>query len=282
MSTAPDRLATERTFIRPGDRRRLPDFAEIVRYQHLLRALIVRDLKVRYKQTALGVVWVVVQPFVAMVVFTVVLHRAVGVPSEEGIPYPIFTYSGLIFWQYFSESVQRSSRSLVANQVLITKVYFPRMIPPLAGVVSPVIDLLVSFAVLVGMLFWYGITPTLFVFTLPLLMVAVLVCGTAVGVGLAAVNVEYRDIGHAVPVVLQLWMFLTPVFYATSAIGDSLQVLEWVNPIANILPAIRAGLIGADGPDAARFAVSMTLTLVLLVVALMYFERVQRSFADDI
>jgi len=216
------------------------------------------------------------------VVFTIVLHRGVGVASEPGIPYPIYTFSGLIIWQYFSEALQRSSRSLTANNVLVTKVYFPRLVAPLSGILFPLLDLAIAFVVLVGMMIYYdfGISWTI-VLVVPL-VVATLMTAAAFGVGLAAMNVEYRDIGQAVPVSLQLWMFLTPVFYAASSITGPLKALDWVNPMSNILQAFRWSVIGTDPPDLWPSVTSAALTLIILVCMLRYFERMQRSFADAI
>lgn len=273
---------TERVVIEPSRTRAFPSLSEALQYRELLKALVARDLKIRYKQTLLGLVWVVAQPFFAMVVFTIVLHRAVGIPSEEGIPYPIYTFSGLIFWQYFSESIARSSRSLVLNQVLVTKVFFPRIIAPLSGVVSPIIDLGCAFGVLIGMMVWYGTAPGWGIVLLPVLVVSISFCASAVGVGLGAMNVRYRDVGQAVSALLQLWMFLTPVFYATTELGTSLRFLDWINPMANLLPAIRSVLIGSQGPDVWPFICSMGIFALLFVAASHYFERVQRSFADSI
>lgn len=255
-------------------------FSEIWRHRELLVALTMRDVRVRYKQTALGLAWAVLQPFVAMVVFSVVLNGAAGVQSEPGVPYPIFAYSGLVVWFYFADALNRASRSLVTNNLLVSKVYFPRLIAPISGVVAPLLDFAMAFVILIGLMLFYRVGLSWTLLITPLILLAAVLCAAAFGVWLAALNVEYRDIGYAIPLLLQLWLFLTPVVYPASSVHGVLHVVFALNPMASIVVAFRWAMLGHGSVDLALLVPSLLVLAIVLVAGLLYFRRVERTFAD--
>lgn len=251
----------------------------------LLYFLVWRDLKARYKQTLLGVLWIVLQPVFTMVVFSLLFGKLLNVPSG-GVPYPIFAYAGLLPWNYFAASLNRSSLGLVANSHLITKIYFPRLTIPISGVLSGLVDFGVAFLVLVALMVYYGIAPTSRVVLLPaLLLLAVL---TALGFGLwfSALNARYRDVNHMIPILIQLWMYLTPVIYSVTLIPEQFRWLMALNPMAAVVEGFRWALLGeqvADvGPPGALFFVSTAIALLVLVSGVVFFRTTERSFADII
>ena len=255
---------------------------ELWQFRELLGMLTMRDVKIRYKQTALGMGWAIIQPFFAMVVFSVVLNQNAGVSSAPGVPYPVYVFSGLVVWYYFAESISRASRSLVTNNMLVSKVYFPRLIAPLSGVAAPIIDFFISMAILIGLMLYYGVELSWsIVWVFPLLLASML-CAAAFGIWLAALNVEYRDIGYAIPLVVQLWMFLTPVVYAVSDIHGALLVIYSLNPMAGIITAFRVAVLQSGTVDWGVFGSSMIVLLIVLVTGIWYFRRVERTFADAI
>lgn len=252
-------------------------------YRELLYFLTWRDLKVRYKQTLLGVLWVVLQPLMMTLVFTIFLGLLVRVPSD-GTPYPLFVYAGLLPWTFFSGAVAGGGASLVGNAHLVTKVYFPRMLVPFAAVAGRLADFSVAFVILVGLMAYYGVAPTWrSLLILPLAALATLFA-TGCGLLLAALNVRYRDIGIVLPVVIQLWMYVSPVVYPSRLVFDRLGRWGWVyslNPLVGILDSFRAALFG--GPlNRVALGLSVVVTLALLVYAAFFFRRVERTFADVI
>lgn len=255
---------------------------EVLDNLELLRSLTMRDVIIRYKQTILGMAWAVLQPLMAMVVFALVLNGAAGVRSEPGVPYPIFSYAGLLVWLYFSEGVNRASKSLVTNSLLVTKVYFPRLVAPLSGVLAPLVDFAIAFVILLGLMAYYGThlswTLTLVV---PFLLIAI-VCATAFGIWLAALNVEYRDVGYAVPLALQLAMFLTPVVYPAQHVHGALRVIYAINPMATVVAGFRWAILGSAAPDWDLALPSMLVLAFVFVTGVMYFRRTERTFADAI
>ena len=284
MITRKPSPATSRvmTIIEPGADWRLIGLREIWQFRELLRVLTTRDVKVRYKQTVLGIGWAIFQPFVAMVVFTVVLNGAAGVKSEPGLPYPVFTYSGLIIWLYFSDAISRASTSLVTNKTLVSKVYFPRLIAPLSGVAAPVLDFGIAFTILIALMQWYGVAITwTMVLAIPLLFGAML-CAAAFGIWLAALNVEYRDIGYAVPLAVQLGLFLTPVVYSPANVHGPLRIVYALNPMAGIVMAFRWAVLHHGTVDWGLFATSTVVLVAVLVTGVFFFRRVERTFADAI
>jgi lipopolysaccharide transport system permease protein len=250
-------------------------------YRELLYFLAWRDVKVRYRQTALGVAWVVLQPMLAMLVFSVFFGRLAGMPSE-GVPYPVFAFCALLPWQLFAHALTESSASLVANQNLVTKVYFPRLIIPLAPVLAGLLDFLIAFGILVGMLAYYGITPTPLVWTLPLFLLLAITLAIGVGLWLAALNTRYRDVRYTIPFLTQIWLFATPIAYPSSLVPEPWRPWYGLNPMAGVVDGFRWVLLGAGGPPGGLLAVSAVVALVILVSGVYYFRRTERTFADTI
>jgi lipopolysaccharide transport system permease protein len=252
---------------------------DLWQYRELLYFLIWRDVKVRYKQTALGAAWAIIQPFFTMVVFSVVFGRLAKIPSD-GLPYPIFAYCALLPWQLFSHALTESGNSLVANERLITKVYFPRLVIPLSAVVAGLVDFGIAFVILLVMMAYYGVTPTVAVFTLPLFLLLAL--GTALGVGLwlSALNVQYRDVRHTIPFLTQFWLFATPIAYPSSLVPEPWRSFLGLNPMAGVVEGFRWALLGTARAPGLILVVSVAAVLALLVSGLYYFRRMERIFAD--
>lgn len=252
-------------------------------YRELLYFLIWRDIKVRYKQSVLGILWIVIQPVITIVVFSLLFGRLLGVPSGD-VPYPIFLYSAMLPWQYFANALTRSSNNLVDSANLITKVYFPRLVIPIGGVLSGLVDFGVAFLVLAALMVYYRIVPTAAVLFLPgFLLLAVL---TALGFGmwLSALNVRYRDIKHLVPFIVQTWMYLTPVIYSSTLIPEQYRWLLALNPMTGVVEGFRWALLGNYlqdvQPPGALFPISAAITLVVLISGFYMFRSTERTFAD--
>lgn len=257
------------------------DLSAIYRYRELLYFLVWRDVKVRYKQAAIGAAWAVLQPLLTMVVFTVIFGYFAKMPSD-GLPYPVFAYVALLPWNYFSQAISRSGVSVVSNAGLISKVYFPRLIVPLAGAVSPLVDFAITFVILLGMLGWYGIMPTWGILALPAFMVLAMATAVAVCLFLSALNVQYRDVGHAIPFLVQFWMYASPVVYPVSIIPEKWRALYSLNPMVGVIEGFRWALLGKEQPDFGVMAVSALVVVVLLAGGTVYFRRMERTFADVI
>ena len=256
-------------------------FRELWEYRELLYLLVWRDVKVRYKQTALGVAWAVIQPLLTMAIFTIIFGRLANLPSD-GVPYPVFAYCALLPWQLFAFALTESSGSVVAHQGLVTKVYFPRLIMPMAAVSVGLADFLCSLAVLLGLMLYYGITPTLTILTLPLWTAFAIAAALSVGLWLSALNVRYRDIRYTVPFLTQIWLYATPVAYALSLIPARWQTLYAINPMVGVVEGFRWALLGKPGAPAGAVVVSAIAVVVSLVGGLFYFRRTERTFADVI
>ena len=248
-------------------------------YRELIFFMTWRDLKVRYKQTLLGASWAILQPFLTMVVFSIFFGNLAKVPSD-GVPYPIFSYTALIPWTLFSKALQDASRSLVSNSHMITKVYFPRMVLPLSSVLAGVVDFLIAFVVLLGMMFFYKIPPTANVWLLPLFLLMALVTAVGVGLWLSALNVLFRDINYVLPFLTQFWMYLTPIAYPTSLIPSEWQIFYALNPMTGVVDGFRWALLGTGEPPGITMLVSSIVAVVLLISGLFYFRRMERLFAD--
>jgi lipopolysaccharide transport system permease protein len=252
-------------------------------YRELLYFLVWRDIKVRYKQAALGVMWIILQPVASMIVFSLLFGSLLNVPSGE-VPYPIFAFVALLPWNYFSSSITRSSTSLVGNAHLITKVYFPRLIIPISGVLSGIVDFLVAFGVLFILMAIYGIAPTARILLLPGFLFLALLTALGFSLWLSALNVRYRDVQQLVPFMVQLWMYVTPVVYGTTLIPERFRWLLALNPMTGVVEGFRWALLGEQLADAQApglfFAVSVLITLLVLVTGAMYFRRTERTFAD--
>jgi len=269
------------TVIRPAPRWPHLDVPELWHYRELLLRLAWRDVSVRYKQTSIGVAWAILQPFLTMVAFTLVFGKFADFPSK-GIPYPIFVYSALLPWTYFAASVAQSSGSLVSNRSLVTKVYFPRILLPLAGVTVPFVDFLLAFVVLFGMIVWFAIWPSLAIILAPLFLLMALVTALGVGLFLSAVNVRYRDVPYAIPFLIQIWLYFSGVVYAISALPERWQWVLALNPMTAVINGFQWGVVDTAPPELGKTLVSIASMLVMFVVGLWYFRRSEPRFADTI
>ena len=238
-----------------------------------------RDISVRYKQTVLGAAWAIIQPFSTMIVFSLFFGRLAQIPSD-GVPYPVFSYAALLPWQYFATAMTISSNSLVGSSNLLSKVYFPRLVIPLASVLPPAIDFAIAFLVLVGMMFYYGITLIWNLLWLPAFLLLALVTALGVGLWLSAMNVQYRDIRYALPFLVQFWMFISPVVYPSSMVPEPWRALYGINPMAGVIEGFRWALLGTDSSLGLETAVSALVALILLISGIFYFRRMERTFAD--
>ena len=254
-------------------------------YRELLYFLVWRDLKVRYKQTLLGVGWIILQPIISMVIFSFLFGGLLDVPSG-GVPYPIFVYSGLLPWNYFANSLNRSSTSLVNNQNLITKVYFPRLVVPMSGVLSGLVDFFVSFIVLIGLMIVFNFYPTPNAIYLPAFLLLAIISALGFGLWVSALNVRYRDVNYITPFLIQIWMYITPVIYPVTIIPERFRFLLALNPMTGVVEGFRWALLGeqlADvQPPGFVFLFSIGVSLLVLVSGAIYFRYTERRFADII
>ena len=248
-------------------------------YRELLYFLVWRDVKVRYKQTALGAAWAILQPVMTMVVFSVFFGRLAKVPSD-GIPYPVFAFAALLPWQLFAYALSESSNSLVSNQNLITKVYFPRLVIPMSAVLAGLVDFAVAFVILLVMMRYYGIVPTAAIALLPLFVLLAVATALAVGLWLSALNVKYRDVRYTIPFLTQFWLFATPVAYPSTLVPERWRALYGLNPMAGVVEGFRWALLGKSQGPGPLLAVSVGAVVVLLVGGLIYFRRMESTFAD--
>ena len=257
------------------------DLRSIYRYRELLYFLVWRDVKVRYKQASIGTAWAILQPLMTMLIFTMVFGYFAKMPSD-GLPYPIFAYTALLPWNYFAQAINLSSGSVVRNAALVNKVYFPRLITPIAATITPLVDFAVAFVILMGMMPWYGITPTWGVVTLPLFLLLALLTALAVCLFLSALNVQYRDVGYAIPFLVQFWMYASPVVYSIRSVPEKWRALYSLNPMVGVIEGFRWALLGKEHPDFAAMTVSTLAILALLFGGLVYFRRMEQTFADVI
>jgi lipopolysaccharide transport system permease protein len=257
------------------------DFREIWHYRELLYFLAWRDLRVRYKQTVIGAAWAILQPFLTMVVFSVIFGQLVGVPSD-GVPYPIFSYVALLPWTFFAGALNRSSTSLTYDVSLISKVYFPRLILPFASVLSLLVDLGIAFVILLGMMLFYGIVPGRAVLMLPLLLLLAFLTAFGVGLWLSALNVKYRDIAYIIPFLSQFWLFMTPVAYPSTIIPSGWRFLYNLNPMVGVVEGFRWALLGQQNVPTGLLLLSTVVVLILFIGGLFFFRRIEHEFADVI
>jgi lipopolysaccharide transport system permease protein len=265
--------------IRPSAGWRALNLTELWRYRELLWFLALRDIKLRYKQTGLGVAWAVLQPLFTTLVFTIFFGNLGKMPSDD-LPYPLFVLTALLPWQLFSYALAQASNSLVHEQRLITKVYFPRLAVPLASVLSGLVDFAVTFVMVLALMVWFQVPLTWALLAVPLLVLFALAAALAVGLWLAALNVRYRDVRYTIPFLTQLWLFLTPVAYPSSLVPAEWRPLYGLNPMAGVVEAFRWALLGTDGVDGGLLTVSAGMVVVLLAGGLFYFRRLERTFAD--
>ena len=254
---------------------------DLWQYRELAFFLTWRDISVRYKQTVLGALWAIIQPFMTMLVFTVFFGRLGKIPSD-GLPYPIFAYCALLPWQLFANALTEAGNSLVASQALITKVYFPRLVIPIAATFAGLLDFAIAFALLLGMMLYYRIAPTAAVWTLPLLLLLALVSAVGVGLWLSALNVRYRDVRYTIPFLTQFWLFATPIAYPSSMVPERWRALYGLNPMAGVVEGFRWALLGTGHAPGPLLAVSALTAGALLVGGLFYFRRMERTFADTV
>ena len=255
--------------------------AELWSFRELMFFLVWRDIKVRYKQTALGVSWAVIQPLLTMVVFSLFFGKLGKMPSD-GIPYPIFSFAALVPWTLFSNGLTQATASVVASSNLIKKVYFPRLIIPTATVLAGVIDFFIAFVVLMIMMLVYGITPTVNSIWLPAFLALTVIASLAVSVWLSALNVKYRDIKYIVPFMSQIWLFLTPIAYSASLLNEPWRTIYSLNPMVGVVEGFRWALLGADTPPNYSTLVSALVSVILLWTGALYFRKVEKGFADII
>lgn len=273
-------LIDQKTIIKPAKGWVSINWRELWRFRELFYIFTWRDIKVRYKQTVVGVGWVVFQPIIMMVIFTLFFGILAKIPSQ-GAPYPIFVYTGLLFWNYFSAALTNSSNSLVESQEIIKKVYFPRIILPITSTLAGLIDLIISFGVLLILMAFYHYPPHFVGLLLaPLLMILTFLLAVGLGLLLSSINIKYRDVRHALPFFIQLMLFLTPVIYPPSIVPVRFQWLLMLNPMAGIIEAARAGIIGNNPINWQGLGISTLIIVFLIFLGLYYFKRTERFFAD--
>ncbi|MDI6693628.1 MAG: ABC transporter permease [Anaerolineales bacterium] len=288
-STAPSQPQEMVLFLRPSRGWAALNLKELWHFRELIYFLTWRDVKVRYKQTALGAAWAILQPFLTMVVFTIFFGRLAKVPSDN-VPYPIFSYTALLPWGLFTKALTDAGRSLVANRAMITKIYFPRLAIPIASVLGGLVDFALAFVVLIGMMLYYNFAPgsdyhiavTPALATLPLFLLLSVVTALGVGLWLSALNVLYRDINYVLPFITQFWLFITPVAYPASMVPGRWQLLYALNPMAGVVEGFRWALLGTQSAPGPILAVSTTIAILILVTGLFYFRRMERTFADTV
>ncbi len=274
------KVAEKLTVIKPT-RGWLPiDFQELWRYRDVAFVLAIRDIKVRYKQTFFGAAWAIIQPFFMMVIFTICFGKAVKIPTEN-IPYPIFSYSGLLLWQYFSQAIMQSGNSLNASVNLITKIYFPRILIPVSATLAGLLDYFIAALVLIGMMLFYHYSISFSLLFVPVVLFITWMLATGVGLWLSALNVEYRDIRYTIPFIVQIWMFISPVIYPSSLLGKY-QWISFVNPMGGLINTHRLAFLHSQVLDFRPFLISIGITLVIFVSGLYYFKRVEKGFADKL
>ncbi len=264
--------------IRPPRRWVPVDFNELWEYRELLYFFTWRDVKLRYKQTGLGIAWAIIQPLFLMVVFSLFFGGLAKIPSD-GVPYPLFSLAALLPWTLFAEGMTRSTISMVSNAGIMTKVYFPRLIMPVASIMSPFVDFCVAFCILMLMMVYYGFVPTINVIFLPLLVVFAMMTSLAVGLWLSALNVKYRDFQYTVPFLIQIWMFASPVVYPASMVPQQFRFLYALNPMTGVIEGFRWALLGTNPPTTMIF-ISLGVVIVLLISGVFYFRRMEQYFAD--
>ncbi len=255
------------------------DLAEMWDYRELLYFLVWRDVKVRYKQTALGAAWAILQPLLTMVVFSLFFGKLGGIPSDD-LPYPIFSYAALVPWTFFATGLTNCTNSLVGSQNLLKKIYFPRLLLPLASVTAGIVDFVLAFTVLLVMMGFYGIVPTQQVLWLPLLFVLAMSTCLGVGMWLSAMNVLFRDVRHVIPFLIQIWLFATPIAYPSSLLSEPWRTVYSINPMVGVVEGFRWALLGTDTAPGPMLAVSSVVSVLLLVSGAYFFRRMEKSFAD--
>jgi lipopolysaccharide transport system permease protein len=257
------------------------DLKSVWQYREMFYFLVWRDVIIRFKQTVIGGAWVILQPVITMVIFTLIFGNLAKIPSD-GIPYPVFAFTALLPWTYFSQALARSSGSVVGSSNLVTKVYFPRLLIPLAASVGPLVDLLFSFLVLLVLMVWFKIVPTWGILALPLFLVLAIMTAFAVGLWSSALNVRYRDVGAIIPFLIQVWMYASPVAYPVSVVPEKWKLLYSLNPMVSVIEGFRWALLGKGNLDFLMMAVNLAVVSALLLGGIVYFKSMEQTFADVI
>jgi lipopolysaccharide transport system permease protein len=257
------------------------DLGAVWEYRELLYFLVWRNVKVRYKQTLIGGAWVVLQPLITMAILTVIFGYAIRMPSD-GLPYPLFVFTALLPWTYFTQALTRGGTGLVSHAGMITKVYFPRLLIPLAAVVTPLVDLAITCVILIGLMVWLDFALTWRVLTLPLLLLLAMSTALAVSLFLSALHVKYRDVANLIPFLTQVWMYVSPVIYPSSIVPGRWRLLYSLNPMVGVIEGCRWALLGTHAPDPVMLSVSAASVATLLAGGVVYFRRTERTFADVI
>ncbi len=255
------------------------NLADLWRYRELIYFLTWRDVKVRYKQTVLGAGWAILQPLINMVVLSLIFGRFANMPTD-GIPRPIFTFTALLPWGLFAKALSDTGRSMLANRSMITKIYFPRLIIPLASVLGGLVDFAIQFVILIFMMLFYGFAPTLAIVTLPFFLLLALATALGFGLWLSALNVLYRDVNYILPFLTQLWLLVTPVAYSKSVVPEEWQWLYALNPMVSVVEGFRWALLDAPAPEIGTLLISSIITVIVLITGMYYFRRMERTFAD--
>lgn len=267
--------------IKPKKGWQIIDFKELRQYRDLLFFLVIRDIKVKYKQTVLGGLWAIIQPLFSMIIFTIFFGRLAKIPSD-GIPYPIFNFTAMVVWTYFSGAINSAGNSLIGDSRLISKVYFPRLFIPLAPVIAGLLDFLIAFILLIGMMLYYKIIPTGMILFVPVLVFLMTLAACGTGMFLAALNAKFRDIRYAIPFLIQLWLFASPIVYPASLVPERYRLIYALNPMCGIIEGFRSSLLGATSFPWAMVAISSLVSIVMFLIGLQYFKQTERYFADII
>lgn len=267
--------------IKPRKSWQIIDFQELFHYRDLFYFLIMRDINVRYKQSVLGGLWAIIQPFFAMVVFTIFFGKLAKMPSD-GIPYPIFSYTAMIAWTYFSNAVTNAGNCLITSSNLISKVYFPRLIIPISAVLSGLVDFFMAFLVLFFMMFYFQVFPGPWILILPVLIIMMILSSSGVGMFLAALNAKYRDIRYTIPFLIQVWLFASPIAYPTSIIPEQWRLFYAINPMVGVIEGFRVALLGRGVFPVEVVLISGISSLILFGIGIYYFKQTERFFADII
>ncbi len=270
-------------YIKPSTGLAALNLKDLWAYRELVYFMIWRDVKVRYKQTMLGAAWAIIQPVLTMIVFTFLFGRIAKLPTDGDIPYPIFSYTALLPWGLFTAALNQASRSLTTNQSMVTKIYFPRLVLPLASILSGLVDFVIAFVILIGLMIYYGVTPSInAIWALPLFLLLAIVTALGVALWLAAINVQYRDVNYALPFLTQFWLFITPVAYSSNLISEKWQLVYSLNPMAGVVNGFRWALLGANTGPGPEMAVSVAISILILIGGLFYFRNMEKTFADTI
>lgn len=256
-----------------------PKFRELWEYRELLFFFAWRDIKVRYRQTVMGALWAIIQPFFTMVIFSLFFGRLANIPSD-GVPYPVFSFTALVPWTFFANALAQASNSLVVNANMVKKIYFPRLALPIATVLAGVIDFVLAFIVLLGIMLYYGFVPTLNIIWLPFFAVLALVTSIGVSLWLAAMNVQFRDVRYTIPFLTQVWLFVTPIAYPSSLLPEPWRTVYGLNPMAGVVEGFRWALLGTDTVPGKMIIVSALVAVTLFISGAFYFRRMEQSFAD--